>query len=91
MDEKWTEGMLIQIARDLELVKAALGIDRNEEGDIVRVLPPGEDARDIAARLGVRPWFEPGCPLCDTDQHRCPGCGTPVAHGQATCEQCARL
>lgn len=37
------------------------------------------------------PWFEPGCPLCDTDQHRCPGCGTPLKHGQATCSDCAKL
>jgi len=37
------------------------------------------------------PWFEPGCPLCDKDWHRCPGCGTPLKHGQATCADCARL
>jgi hypothetical protein len=62
-------------------------------GGRARQLAQPEDARDIAARLGVsqQPWFDPACDACNKDWHRCPGCGTPVAHGQATCRQCARL
>lgn len=59
-------------------------------------LPPPEselpDALDVATEvMGVRPWFEPGCELCDTDSHRCPGCGTPLAHGTPTCSACQAL
>jgi hypothetical protein len=53
--DDWTRGMLIQIARDIELIKMVLGVDRNEEGGVVQSPPPGGsvDARDIARVLGV--------------------------------------
>lgn len=28
------------------------------------------------------------CELCDTDMHRCPGCGQPVPHGTTACRPC---
>lgn len=28
------------------------------------------------------------CPQCDTDDHRCPGCGTDVRHGVVACDEC---
>ena len=31
------------------------------------------------------------CDLCDLDIHRCPGCGTPVDHGQTVCGACNDL
>lgn len=37
------------------------------------------------------PWFDPGCSLCDTDQHRCPGCGAPLRHGVPVCGNCQAL
>ena len=74
--------MLTQIARDIELIKNVLGFDRNEDGDIVRVLPPGSaDARDIA-----RAVMGPDCEQCNTGTHRCPGCGTPLVHGVFACD-----
>lgn len=51
-----------------------------------------EAALSVAARaMGVRPAFDPGCPLCDTDMHRCPGCSEPIEHGMVSCDQCAKL
>lgn len=46
--QAWTDGMLVQLARDLETVKEALGVDRDEEGDLVRTAPAdgSMDARD---------------------------------------------
>ena len=29
------------------------------------------------------------CSACNYDTHRCPGCGTPVAHGTVACSDCA--
>jgi len=28
------------------------------------------------------------CPVCDHDDHRCPGCGSSVEHGAITCDDC---
>jgi hypothetical protein len=39
----WPQALLTQMCRDLELIKAALGIDADGEGQPVRVLPPGDD------------------------------------------------
>lgn len=33
----------------------------------------------------------PPCPDCDTDTHRCKGCGTPTPHGVYACSECAIL
>jgi hypothetical protein len=30
------------------------------------------------------------CEQCDTDNHRCPGCGTDVPHGTVACPACTR-
>lgn len=30
------------------------------------------------------------CEQCDTDNHRCPGCGTDVPHGTVACDDCER-
>lgn len=38
---------------------------------------------------GERP--SPGyCQRCDSDSHRCPGCGAPVGHNRVACEGCDR-
>lgn len=41
---------------------------------------------DIEGADGVQPDFY--CAWCDTDAHRCPGCGEPVGHGEYDCPQC---
>jgi hypothetical protein len=33
----------------------------------------------------------PYCGDCDHDQHRCPGCGDPVEHGEGACSACKIL
>lgn len=32
--------------------------------------------------------FDPTCSTCDTDDHRCMGCGTDVPHGTVACAEC---
>lgn len=32
--------------------------------------------------------FDPNCPRCDTDNHRCPGCGTSTDHARHVCAEC---
>jgi hypothetical protein len=32
--------------------------------------------------------FDPACGKCNTDDHRCPGCGTNVPHGVVACAEC---
>jgi hypothetical protein len=32
--------------------------------------------------------FDPTCSQCDTDDHRCPGCGEAVKHGTVACADC---
>lgn len=44
--------------------------------------PFSEHAR---AKLATLPDF---CTMCDTDTHRCHGCGEPVEHGKHACDQC---
>lgn len=39
-------------------------------------------------RQGLPEGFDPDCDKCDTDNHRCPGCGTDVRHGTVTCDDC---
>lgn len=34
--------------------------------------------------------FDPTCKKCDTDTHRCPGCGDFVPHGTVACTDCDR-
>lgn len=49
-------------------------------------------AREAHERL-VAPLFERpllDCRRCDLDEHRCPGCGTPLSHGVAVCDECDR-
>lgn len=44
-----------------------------------------------AARVMSRPeGFDPACGRCQTDDHRCPGCGTGVRHGVVACDECER-
>lgn len=54
----WTEGILIQIARDLELIKDWLGIDRDAEGQLVLTTPAGEDCHCPCHNE----WFFTQCP-----------------------------
>ena len=95
----WYEAMLISIARDLELVKAALGIDTDAEGQIIRTMPPGEPAEQIAARVAgqlydgpdyqrrLRVWNDS---LPPATGNRCSaGCGYPVPRPGAVCGECA--
>lgn len=35
------------------------------------------------------PAAEPYCQECDTDTHRCPGCGEAVEHGTVACQECS--
>lgn len=44
--------------------------------------PFAEQAR---AKIATLPDF---CTMCDTDMHRCHGCGEPVEHGKYACAQC---
>jgi hypothetical protein len=44
----------------------------------------------VALRAGLPEGFDPNCEQCDTDNHRCPGCGTDVPHGAVACAQCTR-
>jgi hypothetical protein len=53
----WTEGMLIQIARDLELIKDRLGIGRDPEGQPIAIAPFAWNAMDYDGH------FPCGCPL----------------------------
>lgn len=39
-------------------------------------------------RQGLPEGFDPNCEKCDTDNHRCPGCGTDVPHGTVACTDC---
>lgn len=32
--------------------------------------------------------YDPECDLCDTDSHRCPGCGAPGNHIKTVCDNC---
>lgn len=43
-----------------------------------------------AQYYGPPPSFDPDCELCQTDMHRCPGCGEPIEHGKASCMPCTR-
>lgn len=40
--------------------------------------------------IGVErtPEFDPFCPRCDTDMHRCPGCGDAMDHAHEVCDGC---
>lgn len=50
----------------------------------VREVPGG-----IVTWTGVHWRFSvPNCRRCDTDTHRCPGCGEPLVHGMGVCARC---
>lgn len=42
----------------------------------------------VTMRSGRPEGFDPNCAKCDTDNHRCPGCGTDVSHGVVACAEC---
>lgn len=47
------------------------------------------DVGTVLNRLNERdPSYDPRCPRCDTDDHRCPGCGEPVRHDTVVCADC---
>lgn len=54
------------------------------------------DAKDTQAEI-TRAYLAgetdtlPPCTDCDTDTHRCKGCGTPTPHGVYACSECAIL
>ncbi|QDN64391.1 hypothetical protein [Streptomyces sp. S1D4-14] len=41
-------------------------------------------------RQGLPEGFDPKCGECNTDNHRCPGCGEAVPHGTTACTDCDR-
>ncbi|MFD8226918.1 hypothetical protein ACFV16_22405 [Streptomyces massasporeus] len=43
----------------------------------------------VALRSDNPEGFDPNCPKCDTDDHRCPGCGADVPHGVVACNDCS--
>lgn len=45
-------------------------------------------APDCVLMRGRPAGFDPDCEKCDTDNHRCPGCGTDVPHGTVACVDC---
>jgi hypothetical protein len=47
-------------------------------------------APDCVLMRGRPAGFDPDCEKCDTDNHRCPGCGTDVRHGTVACTDCTR-
>lgn len=54
---------------------------------------PSERSTDTglpATRTDRPGGFDPRCEKCDTDNHRCPGCGTDVRHGVVACGGCER-
>lgn len=49
------------------------------------------EAPDCVAMRSDNPeGFDPNCAQCDTDNHRCPGCGEAVPHGTVACMPCGR-
>lgn len=45
-------------------------------------------AKGHCSRVGYhidRPWAV--CDKCNYDTHTCPGCGTPINHGQEECDE----
>lgn len=52
----------------------------------------GTDPRDATVTRPVETvGTPPYCEACDTDTHRCPGCGTDVPHGTVACKECAAV
>jgi hypothetical protein len=41
-------------------------------------------------RRSLPEGFDPNCEQCNTNTHRCPGCGEDVKHGTVACADCAR-
>lgn len=53
---------------------------------------PYSDPRDATVTRPVETvGTPPYCEACDTDTHRCPGCGTDVPHGTVACKECAAV
>jgi len=51
--------------------------------------PPGFNDNSVVMRVETPPGTY--CQRCDTDEHRCPGCGTPTPHGVWECDGCKAL
>jgi hypothetical protein len=47
-----------------------------------------EQCKGPCRKRAHNPQVHQHCQLCDTDMHRCPGCGESVRHGQPACRQC---
>lgn len=53
---------------------------------------PGTDIRERIELEQAAYALITGCGACNTDTHRCPGCGAPVPHaGSGVCSNCAPL
>jgi hypothetical protein len=51
---------------------------------------PGRDQREVLALSNATWKLITSCEECNTDTHRCPGCGAPVPHaGTGVCPGCA--
>jgi hypothetical protein len=48
------------------------------------------DSPDCSVMRQAANGRDSDCVKCDTDDHRCPGCGTDVPHGVTACEECDR-
>ncbi|MGY5634163.1 hypothetical protein ACW7N6_38120 [Streptomyces sp. UC1A3] len=52
---------------------------------------PEESCQTPDCRVMNRPeGFDPACGRCQTDDHRCQGCGVGVRHGVVACDECER-
>lgn len=38
---------------------------------------------------GLAPSYDNSCSRCQSDDHRCPGCGVPIKHHEGACESCS--
>lgn len=53
--------------------------------DLFELFNEADAVRVLERELGAVPI----CPECDTDTHRCPGCGAPVPHETPVCLPCS--
>lgn len=62
--------------------------DTPREGHMSEVIRTLADEVGRLRTIRRDPSFDPECPRCDTDTHRCPGCGQYLHHGQGVCTAC---
>lgn len=77
--------------------------DLRIQGTLERALVSKPESRNSSDTNGDHAWgsvpdptykpregYNPDCPYCDQDMHRCPGCGEPLTHSVKVCDDCLR-